>query len=183
MEQNEHEISQSQGRKIDLLLVTKGRELELASNEWKTFHSKHLILQQQSKNLRCNAAILNNLYISSKGKVSTVMAVDFVGTIGYMYLLVLKGNVYVPTVIQPLFLPTDMSQLPAFIGTIKGLFVWKDFLEEQVRILKLTTMKQKLGDVVYMPTTDDCEALPMIFFTPKRTRKRSIGEVYDDDNE
>ena len=79
MEQNEHEISQSQGRKIDLLLVTKGCELELASNEWKTFRTKRLILQQQSKNLRCNAAILNNLYISSKGKVNTVMAVDFVG--------------------------------------------------------------------------------------------------------
>lgn len=88
-----------------------------------------------------------------------------------------------PTAVQPLSLPTEMSQLPLFTDTIKGLFVWKNFLEEQVRTLKLTTMKQKLDNIVYMPTSDDCEALPMIFFTPKRTRKRSIDEVDDDDDE
>jgi hypothetical protein len=70
------------GRKIDMLLVTEVQEMqrvELCSNEWKRKGvTESIVLKQQSKNLRVNAAILLQLY-HSNDKIKQLMAMDCIG--------------------------------------------------------------------------------------------------------
>lgn len=68
MEQNNHDELNTFGRKIDVLLDVKHTNIALNSNEW-----------QQSKNIRTNGAILNNLYIITQGDLQSIMAMDVIG--------------------------------------------------------------------------------------------------------
>jgi hypothetical protein len=55
--------------------------MELASNEWKSNNTSDQLLKQQSKNIRSNCAILNDLYPTTDGKISSLMAINFIGKI------------------------------------------------------------------------------------------------------
>lgn len=78
-QQSPHDATSCFGRKIDLLLRIKGLKVGLASNEWKTTKTKHMYIQQQSKNFRSNCSILNGLFIRSSGKINKLVAIDFIG--------------------------------------------------------------------------------------------------------
>ena len=69
----------SYSRKIDLLLKTKElkKPIELSSNEWKRASaSTDVQLNQQCKNLRVNACILNNL---NKFGINESFSMDWIG--------------------------------------------------------------------------------------------------------
>ncbi|KAI9486865.1 MAG: hypothetical protein EXX96DRAFT_466650, partial [Benjaminiella poitrasii] len=124
-QQSVHNVAGCCGRKIDLLFRTKSLKVDLASNEWKSTKTKHMYIQQQSKNFRSNCSILNGLFIRSSGKVNKLVAVDFIDTTGYMYCLELKDNVYVANTISTLLLPTNVTHLKSLKKTVKVLFKWK----------------------------------------------------------
>lgn len=77
---NGEDVSTSYSRKIDLLLKYDVDEcIELCSNKWrKTKATRDLKLKQQSKNMRVNACILNNLQ-GKYGNFQSVLALDVIG--------------------------------------------------------------------------------------------------------
>ncbi|KAI9322769.1 hypothetical protein BX666DRAFT_1849489 [Dichotomocladium elegans] len=69
-------------RKIDAIMATDVKKdcVELSSNEWKRSNVSSLIaLKQQSKNLRSNMSILNQLERKFDIKTKKILAVDFFG--------------------------------------------------------------------------------------------------------
>ncbi|KAI7874331.1 uncharacterized protein EV154DRAFT_84149 [Mucor mucedo] len=80
--------SPTYSRKIDLLLQYDERKaIDLCSNEWKKVKvTSDLKLKQQSKNMRINACILNNLQ-GTYGGSHSVLALYVIGLNGYMYKL------------------------------------------------------------------------------------------------
>ncbi|CAO3591457.1 unnamed protein product [Absidia cylindrospora] len=132
MKQNNHDAPNYFGKKIDLLLKTKDGNVELARNEWKSTKMKHLLLRQQSKNIRSNCAILNKLYVTSRGKVNKIMAADIVGNYGYLYVLELKKNIYVASLFQTISFHPTSPNFNHFKDTIKALFIWRDYLADLI---------------------------------------------------
>lgn len=69
-------------RKIDAIVVTniKKERIELSTNEWKkSCASADTVMKQQSKNLRTNLSILNQLNRRYNIKTKNVLAMDFIG--------------------------------------------------------------------------------------------------------
>lgn len=77
---NCEDVSPSYSRKIDLLLkYDENESIDLCSNEWKnTKVTSDLKLKQQSKNMKVNACIINNLQ-RKYGDFQSVLALDVVG--------------------------------------------------------------------------------------------------------
>ncbi|KAI8147228.1 hypothetical protein BJV82DRAFT_380217 [Fennellomyces sp. T-0311] len=92
------DMSASYSRKIDLLLKCDDkRAVELSSNEWKRAAVTNATSRaQQCKNLRVNAAILNN---TKKYGITQTAAMDFTGNSGYFYILKwsAKEDIFVAT--------------------------------------------------------------------------------------
>ncbi|KAG1164713.1 hypothetical protein G6F37_000054 [Rhizopus arrhizus] len=83
------EQSPSYGWKIDLILkYFNGKKgVEVSSNEWKHMGvGADLKIKQQCKNLRTNACILHQLNVNCHSNFTEVLAMDFIGNIGYLYL-------------------------------------------------------------------------------------------------
>ncbi|ORZ09570.1 hypothetical protein BCR42DRAFT_423677 [Absidia repens] len=169
MEQCDHENAGYFGRRIDLLLEVQHTTMELASNEWKSNNTSDQLLKQQSKNIRPNCAILNDLYLTTDGKISSLMAMDFIGTSGYLYSLHLTKNVYVASTVCPMILPTDFSHLSLLKDTIKFLFVWKDFLADVIKGTKISMKKEEMNSRARLNSTPTCllPSPPLVFYTPK----------------
>ncbi|CAO3601275.1 unnamed protein product [Absidia cylindrospora] len=176
------------GRKIDLLLKMETGMIELSSNEWKCRKTAHMVKRQRSKNLMSNCAILSKLYLESGAEVNQLMAMDFVGMNGYLYLLQFKNGLFVPSVLSKIFLPTDISHLGLFKESVKALFMWKEFLADVVKKLKkkilVKQLEKNLDDMVYGPSshcTEQIPSPPLVFFTPKqnRVKKRKLISLED----
>lgn len=78
----ENALSTCAIRKIDAIVVTnlKKERVELSTNEWKkNCVSSTTVMKQQSKNLRTNLSILNQLNRKYSIKTKNVVAMDFIG--------------------------------------------------------------------------------------------------------
>ncbi|KAI7864749.1 hypothetical protein BDF14DRAFT_1997568 [Spinellus fusiger] len=116
------------GKKIDLMLRYDGNmKIELSSNEWKRSRvQEDLKLKQQSKKLRTNAAILNHLNSHCSTDISELLAMDFIGNVGYLYMLKLtEDGVYVASLLSKLIVPKDLSNLDMFKQTLDYLLKMK----------------------------------------------------------
>ncbi|KAG1142698.1 hypothetical protein G6F37_007407 [Rhizopus arrhizus] len=117
------------GRKIDLLVRydRDTKDLELSSNEFKkpSITASNAITQQ-CKNLRVNGAILNHLHGLNK-KIDSLLAMDWIGSTGYIYCLVAHYGVYVAKFIDILTIPISVNGLLEFKNTLRLLFAYKDF--------------------------------------------------------
>ncbi|KAF7722234.1 hypothetical protein EC973_003515 [Apophysomyces ossiformis] len=182
MEQNNYDELNGFGRKIDVLINLEDSNIALNSNEWKSKKAESMKLKQQSKNIRSNCAILNNLYITSQGDIKSIMAMDVIGMVGYLYLLKLKKGVYVATLVGTVFVPCALSELDAFKDTIDTLFIWRNFMKDQIKTIRNAKLKTELASTAVDLHSNEYEttALPAIFFTPKHkqaTRKRTFNEA------
>ncbi|KAL1930858.1 hypothetical protein VTP01DRAFT_9995 [Rhizomucor pusillus] len=177
-----YDATSSFGRRIDLMLKLKDSTIELSSNEWKSKRTRHMLKKQQSKNIRSNCAILNKLFITSKMSINQTKAVDVVGSTGYLYLLQLKDDLYVSSVLARIFLPMEIDHLRQFKSTIKALFMWKDFFEEMIHKLKVAMLPQHLdadlGDIVRCPSPNPrISPLLLLFFTPQSITVSENGRL------
>ncbi|KAI8332421.1 hypothetical protein BC941DRAFT_436630, partial [Chlamydoabsidia padenii] len=118
------------GRKIDLL-IRYGRDtkdLELSSNEFKKPSvTTSNAITQQCKNLRVNSAILNHLYGLNKN-IDSLLAMDWIGSSGYLYCLIAHHGVYVAKLVDILTIPTSVNGLLEFKNTLRLLFAYKVLL-------------------------------------------------------
>ncbi|KAI8089196.1 uncharacterized protein BX664DRAFT_358771 [Halteromyces radiatus] len=172
------------GRKIDLLLKIDGpTTIELSLSEWKNRKTMHMALKQQSKKLRTNCTILNKLQIISDSKITKLMAMDFVGTTGYLYQLEFKNNMYIPSLLSELILPTNINQMDQFKDTIKALFMFKNFLADVTSDVKRHLDRQQFKrnfHAMVRPLLSEhnnkknTSSFPAIFFTPKNCRIKDV---------
>ncbi|ORZ13590.1 hypothetical protein BCR42DRAFT_66801 [Absidia repens] len=197
MEHNETlygcDATTSFGRKIHLLLkIDDPTTIELSSNEWKNKKTIRMALKQQSKNLRTNCTILNKLHVISDSKITKLMAMDFVGTTGYLYQLEFKNNVYIPSLLSSLILPTNINQMDQFKDTIKALFMLKNFLADMTSDVKRDLGKQQFkgeyNAMVRPPLSEqnnnkNTSSSPTIFFTPKNCRIKEVPLVSLDEDD
>ncbi|GAA5817580.1 hypothetical protein MFLAVUS_011128 [Mucor flavus] len=125
----EHTFSMSSAKKIDAIVTTniQKNRVELSTKEWKKSSVSSVVaVKQQSKNLRSNLSILNQLKSKYEIQTKNILAMDFVGYTGYMYNLVEKEGVYVPNLVTELILPTQKSEIKHVFRTINALFILKN---------------------------------------------------------
>lgn len=116
------------GRKIDLLfgLDHSKKRIEVSSNEWKRdLVSQDIINKQQCKNLRTNACIINQIW--SRYKVDTqVIAMDFVGNSGHLYVMKkTEEGVFIAKPIQTLIIPQQIDHIKTLKSTLNSMFQMK----------------------------------------------------------
>ncbi|KAI8137719.1 hypothetical protein BJV82DRAFT_583385 [Fennellomyces sp. T-0311] len=170
------------GSKVDLLTIAilSNNRVEFASREWKRDElSEAIKLKQQAKNLRTNAAILSSLIM--KGSSPYLMAMDWLGTVGYAYVLTFKEGVFVAQPVSPLMVPKQPSELKEFKQTLDFLFKWKNFLSDSIQKVEknnVSSMNSLRGIMVMPNTYDEVPVhLPRLIITPRPSRKRYIEEV------
>ncbi|KAG2217406.1 hypothetical protein INT45_004864 [Circinella minor] len=208
-----NDSSPSYSRKIDLLLKCKEMKtaVELCSNEWKRSSvSESMKLHQQSKNLRVNSAILNDM---RKYDIQQTMAMDWIGCSGYLYSLkwVAEEEIYVATLLTDIHVSTGLTLLYDDMSRMMtALFGFKHMLSSTARKVKGKIEKDKRKRKLPIPNEDTPSLATLaavtegqqevhqsslslnyfvepvfVFFTPKsnRTKRpRNINEDEDDDN-
>ncbi|CAO3588296.1 unnamed protein product [Absidia cylindrospora] len=173
--------SNTYGRKIDLLLKSgQGMKqcVELAANEWKRGDVRQdLKIYQQSKNLRSNASILQQLLTTCDPHPDHVIVMDFIGNFGYLYML--KHNqltgCYVSQVLSPLIIPSHIDGLNSFKVTLDYFFKMQSFFKNTTKTLNQALLKQEmehalptLSSPLLKPSCHDGLPTPIIFWSPRR---------------
>jgi hypothetical protein len=93
-------------RKIDLLLkLSESTTVELSSSEWKKSSvSEAIILKQQTKNLKTNTCILSTLRSLYGSQFKDVLAMDWIGNVGYLYRIEKDDQVFIASQIDSLII-------------------------------------------------------------------------------
>ncbi|KAG2219204.1 hypothetical protein INT45_013070, partial [Circinella minor] len=120
------DTSPTYSRKIDLLLkYDEKKAIDLCSNEWKKSKvTNDLKIKQQSKNMRVNASIINNLQ-GTYGGSHSVLALDVIGLNGYMYKLTKADNYFIATSFRTIIIPRCFSGFNHFEDVLVSLFYFK----------------------------------------------------------
>ncbi|ORY98206.1 hypothetical protein BCR43DRAFT_491025 [Syncephalastrum racemosum] len=167
------------GRKIDLILkrANNGGDIELSSNEFKRQRvSSTCALAQQCKNLRTNGAILAHLEaIDNQHRHRHVVAMDWIGNVGYLYMLANVEGVYVADKLCILRLPRCLNDVATFKPTLEALFRYQCFItqlgHQSLSMLQAREDLESLSGIV----DTGSEAIPApakhrIFFAPQNHR-------------
>ncbi|KAF7730091.1 hypothetical protein EC973_003037 [Apophysomyces ossiformis] len=175
------------GRKIDLLIkFGDNQELEISSNEFKKNGvTPAMAVMQQCKNLRVNGSILDALQrLDARKTVKQVVAMDWLGYVGYMFTLLDINGVYFGEKIGVLLLPKSVKDLHTFIVTLDILFCYKHFIislgEEALSAWNRRQNMDILREVIDVSNSSPLgQHQHHIFFTPThcRTKKARDGQT------
>lgn len=81
-------MSHSDGRRLDVIVSPEqdeNRDIELCLLKFKKSDATYAtVLQQQSKNLRTNACILNDIHLLTHNEGACIAYIDFCGRAGYI---------------------------------------------------------------------------------------------------
>ncbi|KAI9491203.1 hypothetical protein BDB00DRAFT_834235 [Zychaea mexicana] len=171
------------GSKIDLLAATclDGEQYDLCSNEWKRGGvCDSILLKQQAKNLRTNAAILSNLI--KLGCSDWMVAIDWAGVNGYTYTLSLRNDTFVAKPYKNLMIPKRSTQLKTFKNTLNFLFKWRNMLDKMAAQIDDQPNENPLRGIVDFTSHTTTTKVPTIIITPT-LGKRKIDEVDQDNGE
>jgi hypothetical protein len=135
------------GHRIDLLMGTMG--VELGVSEWKKAGAgKKAVTKQQVKTMLINKAILaeiSTLPLSAEYAPS-VIAMDWVGSEGFMFLVRKIDEVYIINHICDLKILGKITEIEVFESTLNGLIIWRNHhvtLHKMVK-LAISTKRQQL---------------------------------------
>ncbi|KAI9486504.1 MAG: hypothetical protein EXX96DRAFT_549303 [Benjaminiella poitrasii] len=178
------------GRRIDLILATKN--LELSTSEWKRDKtSPAKCLQQQSKNIRINKAILTYLLglpfnEADSDRVFTV-GMDWTGPMGYMFAIKQVKDIYVAKPISTLLMPSYLEELPSFEETLNRLYAWRNhhLSLKEIMLSALRKCEQEVffSSVLGTSVSADIDNSPNIYLTPSRRRRSQTPATTDLDLE
>lgn len=134
------------GRRIDVLIHQSqyNNEIEFCGIEFKTQAASDTMLQyQQSKNIRINATMLNDIIGTTKDNSNSNIYIDWWGTSGYMVELFKYKNCFVAHHISSLHIPISLLELDEFRSTVKYLYKWRGQLIKSSHEIKLALFKDK----------------------------------------
>ncbi|KAG1137175.1 hypothetical protein G6F37_011420 [Rhizopus arrhizus] len=177
-------------RKIDLLLkLNESTTVELSSSEWKKSSvSEAIILKQQTKNLKTNACILSTLHSLYGSQFKDVLAMDWIGNVGYLYRIEKDDQVFIASQIDSLIIPENVETFGLFKNTLKNLFKLKYFMTDTSALLKQELCKIEIKtkltniarNIIYINNNNES---PYVFIPPAKKRKGSNASEQDDVNE
>ncbi|KAG2220984.1 hypothetical protein INT45_004603 [Circinella minor] len=166
------------------IILNENTTVELSSNERKRSSvSESMKLQQQSKNLRVNSAILNDM---RKYDVQETMAMDWIACFGYLYSLkwVAAEEIYVATLFTDIHVSTGITLLyDDMLRMMAALFGFKHMLSSTARKVKGKIQKNKRKRKLPIPNEDTPPLATLAAATEdQQKRPRIIKEDEDDDN-
>lgn len=184
------DTSSTYPRKIDLLLkLNEYTTVELSSSEWKKSSvSEAVILKQQTKNLKTNACILSTLRSLYGSQFKDVLAMDWIGNVGYLYRIEKDDQVFIASQIDSLIIPENVETFGLFKNILKNLFKLKYFMTDTSALLKQELCKieinKKLKNIarntIYVNNNNE---FPYVFISPAKKRKCSNASEQDDEIE
>ncbi|KAI8878342.1 hypothetical protein K501DRAFT_258761 [Backusella circina FSU 941] len=138
-------------------------------------------MKQQYKNIRTNKGILKN-WLSlpipeNTKKLLSILAMDWIGTNGYMFTVSHAEDVFVAHHHSNLEMFTHIDDLPKFIDTIDALYIFKNHNLYLKDTLVTANNKKRRADVLadLIPgNVNDRESSPNILFFPRK--KRTSGK-------
>ncbi|KAI7890053.1 uncharacterized protein EV154DRAFT_512778 [Mucor mucedo] len=180
------------GRKIDLLTKTNYDDvaIELCSIEFKSQDANDSTFKkQQSKNIRTNISILNNISNIRK-QSSDTLYMDWRGREGYMVHVFQFKDVMVSYFVKDLYIPKNIMELNDFRSTLQYLCFWRDSLVKLSNEIKLAVYKEKRKYIVSgisapfrpidsPPRSPAHKSHITPFFTPTSKRTRKVMEQED----
>ncbi|KAI9365748.1 hypothetical protein BD770DRAFT_312550, partial [Pilaira anomala] len=134
------------GRRIDVLVhnFCYGVRNEYCCIEFKRQDAKtRLLTCQQSKSIRINGAILNDMIAKTNVDDIYLIYMDFWGNDGYIAGMKLFENVHLVDQISSIHFPVHLIELEDFRSTIKYLYQWRQHILHQSRKLTLGVFKEK----------------------------------------
>ena len=134
------------GRRIDILVHDScyGIRNEYCCIEFKRQDATAgLLAHQQSKSIRINGAILNDLRAKTNADDIDLIYMEFWGVDGYISGLKHFEDVNLVDQISPIHLPVSLVELEDFRATIKYLYKWRQHILHQSRKLALGVFKEK----------------------------------------
>ncbi|CEG77155.1 hypothetical protein RMATCC62417_11952 [Rhizopus microsporus] len=162
-------------RMIDLLLkyANNGNDIELSSNEFNRHRvSPACALAQQCKNVRTNGVIPAHIEsINHQHGHHRTVVMDWIGNIGYFYMLANIDGIYFTEKISILRLPRSLNDVSSLKPTLEALFRYKHFVaqlgQESLRMLQAREdMEILCGIIDIQSETSSASAKHPIFFTP-----------------
>ncbi|KAG1301380.1 hypothetical protein G6F62_008768 [Rhizopus arrhizus] len=177
------------GRKIDLITKTKYGDviIELCSIEFKVQGANDSISKkQQSKNIRTNISILNNINNINK-QSNNILYMDWKGREGYLVQVFQFKDIMVSYFVEDLYIPKDLMELNDFRNTLQYLCFWRDSVVKLSNETRLAAYKEKRKYIVSdvsapcrsfdSPPRSPAQRPPVTpFFTPTKKRTRKVME-------
>ncbi|KAI9265465.1 hypothetical protein EDC94DRAFT_669313 [Helicostylum pulchrum] len=173
------DTSPTYSRKIDLLLkYDEKKVIDLCSNERKKSKvTNDLKLKQQSKNMRVNACIINNLQ-GTYGGSHSVLALDVIGLNGYMYKLTKVDNYFITTSFCAIVIPRCFSDIDSFEEVLVSLFYFKHLVKKLRKCVLEKETARDIGTIFSLKSTVQHEhPYPFVFFKSKKRKTNDTDEV------
>ncbi|KAI9484684.1 hypothetical protein BDB00DRAFT_115527 [Zychaea mexicana] len=147
-------------------------------------YASHLlvVLAQHCKNLRTNGAILaHNRVIDHQRGHHHIVAMDWIGNSGYLYMLANVDGIYFAKKISVMRLPQSLNDISSFKPTLQAFFRYQRFMtqlgQKSLSMMHARENMESLCGVIDLQS----EASPAppkhpIFFTPQnhRTKRTKI---------
>ncbi|CAO3685412.1 unnamed protein product [Rhizopus stolonifer] len=165
------------GRRIDVLVhnFCYGIRNEYCCIEFKRQDATIGILtHQQSKSIRINDAILNDLIAKTNADDIYLVYMEFWGVDGYITSLKRFEDVNLVDQISPIHLPVNLVELEDFCATVKYLYQWRQHILHQNRKLALGVFKEKHK----YETVDISRSFTPICLSPKRVAASEPLNMY-----
>ncbi|CAO3703367.1 unnamed protein product [Rhizopus stolonifer] len=160
------------GRKIDFIMKDSD-DNELNTNEFKKFDTSTLVIMtQQIKNLRNNAAIVTESMKMIGDADVIINGIDFIGDFGYTYEMMNYEDVIIALPISTVNTPKDIASLKGFRSTLNIIYYIKAQLIKLSLQIKTARTNQSLQfeladvfDTVEEKKREENE--PNTFYSPK----------------
>ena len=176
------------GRRSDLIVKNKEAEeqYDLSSNEFKKTGMSHDILtRQQSKNLRINACIINDINLLLGNANSRINYFDFSGRQSYISQLFSFDGCFVAYKVGSFTIPKNLMQLNQFRFSLIALYRWKKCTIDNSKKVLFEILKAEddyglvevSNDIVnyrLSPPRDNVNHVQVVF-SPSKGSKRTIS--------
>lgn len=175
---NEYDVKY--GRRIDLLV--SGDDNEISSIEFKKGSaSNDVSLYQQSKNIRINCCILNQIHLMTNSTKDTSLYYDFVGRKGYLCQIFKYEDAYICQKIEDIYIPKSLLELDCFRSSLKSLFGYKHHLIDLSNNISLANFGRErqyhladISDSVSPPRSPKRNVTPTtVYLSPSNSGKRT----------
>ncbi|KAI9266273.1 hypothetical protein EDC94DRAFT_668010 [Helicostylum pulchrum] len=133
------------GWRLDLIIINKHNKMsEICSLKFKKHDASFSTLtNQQSKNMRTNACILNEIHLLSNDDTISVTYMDFAGTHGYIAQLIKFEGRFISHEVGKFSLIESLLELEDLRKSIINLYRWKADLVNKSNIIRLANAKQE----------------------------------------
>ncbi|CEP13431.1 hypothetical protein, partial, partial [Parasitella parasitica] len=133
-----------------------------------------LLTMQQSKSIRLNGAILNDLRAKASADDMFIINMDFWGADGYIVGLTLFENVHLADQISSVHMPVSLIELEDFRSTLKYMYKWRQNILHQSRKVALGVFKEKRK----YETVDISRSSTSVCLSPERTTSEEPLYMY-----